>query len=245
MKDESMQGKIAVITGAGRGIGQAIALAYAHAGARVCVAARTDSQLDETVNAIKAAGGQALGIVTDVRDYEAVERLFDRTASAFGGVDIVVAAAGISDEKNTVEESNPTAWADVIDVNLRGTFHTAKAAIPHLKGRGGGKMILIGSGLGHRGAATRSAYAASKAGLAMLVRVLAQELMHDGICVNELNPGPVLTSLTGGRAGPLGGNADVEWTKSPEEVVPLAMFLATQPQRGPTGQTFSLSRRDL
>jgi len=109
MKGESMRGKIAVITGAGRGIGQAIAGAYANAGAAACVAARTDRKLYETVHTVTSPGGKAVGVVTDVRDYDAVERLFDRTTSTCGGVDIVVAAAGVSDEQKTVEGSDLTA----------------------------------------------------------------------------------------------------------------------------------------
>lgn len=100
--------------------------------------------------------------------------------------------------------------------------------------------------MGHRAAATRAAYATSKAGLHMLVRVLAQELIEDGIAVNELVPGPVLTAFIAGRVEQLTQSADAkEWFKTPKDVVPMALFLASQPQRGPTGQTFSLARREL
>lgn len=241
-----LQDKVAVITGAGRGIGQAIAIAYARAGAAVCVAARTPEQLDQTVSAIAAEGGETIAVPTDVRDYTSVDDLMQRAAARYGGIDIVVTAAGVAGENKRVDESDPAQWPEAIQVNLFGTFHTVKAAIPHLRRRGGGKIILLGSGMGHRSGPTRSAYAASKAGVWMLTRVLAEELTADNICVNELIPGPVRTTLIAGREGRLGaGNQSVEWYKNPEDVAPLALFLATQAQCGPTGQTFSLARREL
>ncbi|HEV2039586.1 MAG TPA: SDR family oxidoreductase [Casimicrobiaceae bacterium] len=246
MPDTPLQGKVAVITGAGRGIGQAIAIAYARAGAAVCCGARTTAQLDATVKAITSSGGRAIGVATDVTDYASVDSLFARAATVFGGVDIVVAAAGVPGENKPVEESDPAAWTVAIDVNLTGSFHTAKAAIPRLRGRPGAKIILVGSGMGHRGAPTRSAYAASKAGLWMLTRVLAQEIAAGGICVNELVPGPVVTAFIAGREGQVrSGTGELEWFKQPEDVAPLALFLACQPDKGPTGQSFSLARREL
>jgi len=246
MSDGALSGKVAVITGAGRGIGQAIARAYARAGAAVCAAARSRQQLDETVADIASVGGSAIAVPVDVRDYSAVAALMEKASATFGGIDVVVAAAGVPGENKRVDQSDPVEWTEALDVNLIGTFHTAKAAIPHLRGRGGGKIIFLGSGMGHRSGPTRSAYAASKAGVWMLTRVLAEELASDDICVNELIPGPVLTALIAGREGRLGaGNQSVEWYKSPDDVVPLALFLASQPVRGPTGQTFSLARREL
>ena len=107
-------------------------------------------------------------------------------------------------------------------------------------------MITLGSGMGHRSAATRSAYAASKAGLWMLTRVLALELAPANICVNELVPGPVLTDFIRGREDQLRAIvAGGEWMKEPEDVLPLALFIVTLPLKGPTGQTFSLARREL
>src|SRR5262249_56454486 len=112
----------------------------------------------------------------------------------------------------------------------------------HLRRRGCGKIITIGSGIGHRGGPERSSYACSKAGLWMLTRVLAQELAAFNISVNELVPGPVDTSMnpSGARTSTLGAS---EWLKRPEDVVPLALFLAEQPDVGPTAQSFSLMRR--
>lgn len=241
-----LKGKVAVITGAGRGIGQAIAVGYARAGAAVCCAARSEAQVAETVAQVVAAGGQAIGLSCDVTDHASVLRLFEQAAAKLGGVDIVVACAGSATENKPVEDSDPALWRQAIDTNLIGAFHTVQAAIAHLKRRGGGQIITIGSGMGHRSAPTRSAYAASKAGLWMLTRALAQEVAPHGICVNELVPGPVMTDFIKGREDTLRAiAAGGEWMKQPQDVVPLALFIAAQPNNGPTGQTFSLARREL
>ena len=152
-----LEGKTAVITGAGRGIGRAIAMGYARAGAAVVCAARTLGQVEDTVAAIKAAGGQALAITADVADHDQMQALFAEAARAFGGVDIVVVNAGVSPENKLVAESTPALWKQTIDVNLTGAYYTAQASLAHLKQRGGGKIIFIGSGMGHRSGPTRSA----------------------------------------------------------------------------------------
>jgi 3-oxoacyl-[acyl-carrier protein] reductase len=246
MNNSALSEQVAVITGAGRGIGRAIAIGYAKAGAAVCCSARSTREIDETVELISAFGGKAISVAADVTDFASIKALFETAAEKFGGIDIVVASAGGSVENTLVEESDPEKWKHAIDTNLIGSYHTAKAAIPFLRTRGAGKMIFIGSGMGHRSAPTRSAYAASKAGLWMLVRILAQELVTHNISVNELIPGPVLTAFIKGREGALqGAAAGGEWMKQPEDVVPLALFLATQPVNGPTAQSFSLARREL
>lgn len=248
MTEASLAGKAAVVTGAGRGIGRAIAIAigYAHAGAAVCCSARSDAEVREAVALIERDGGHAIAVCSDVTSAESMEQLFAQAAATYGGIDVVVGCAGASLENKLVEESESAAWRQAIDTNLIGAFHTARAAIPYLKQRSAGKLIFIGSGMGRRSAPTRSAYAASKAGLWMLTRVLAQELVTHDICVNELVPGPVLTSFIKGREDALRGAATGgEWMKQPEDVVPLALFLATQPANGPTGQSFSLARREL
>jgi 3-oxoacyl-[acyl-carrier protein] reductase len=234
------------VTGAGRGIGKAIAQAYARAGAAVCCAARTVAEIHETVQDIVASGGQGLAVPTDVSQLATVQQMVQVTVETFGGLDILVINAGVLEETRPVEDSHPEAWRTTLEVNLLGAYYCAQAAIPTLKQRGAGKIITVGSGVGHHGVAGMSAYACSKAGLWMLTRVLAQELAPYNISVNELIPGPVVTSATGARAAQRQGAFAIasEWSKTPDEVVPLALFLATQPAIGPTAQSFSLMRRD-
>lgn len=241
--------KVVVITGGGRGIGRAIALAVAQAGAKVCCTSRTAADLAETVRQIESNGGQGLAVPADMTKLEDAQSLMDQTVAQFGGIDILFINHGINLSFQPIEDSDPQRWKDTIDINLLGVYYCARAAIPHLKQRGAGKIIITGSGMGHRGSPGASAYACAKAGAWMLTRVLAQELWQFDISVNELIPGPVDTNF--GRHRP----ADVEpmpsptataseWHKKPEDVVPLAMFLATQPNIGPTAQSFNIMRRD-
>jgi 3-oxoacyl-[acyl-carrier protein] reductase len=246
MTNDQLKNKVAIVTGAGRGIGKAIALAFAQAGAAVVCAARTAGEIEQTVREIEAAGGRGLALPTDVTDLSAVERMCAVTAQTYGGIDILVINAGVSLERGTVETGDPDDWRATLEVNLFGAYNCARAAIPHLKARGGGKIITVGSGMGRRGRPGSSAYSCSKAALWMLTRVLAQELWAYNISVNELIPGPVETTMTvdpAARQGPA-FSTESEWIKQPEDVVPLALFLASQPTIGPTAQSFSLMRRD-
>jgi len=249
MSAGSLSGQVAVVVGGGRGIGRAIALAYAEAGASLVCAARTRVEIEEVAEEIRAGGGQALARVVDVRQGAAVDGLFEGSAAEWGGVDIVVLCAGTTSPRVPLAEGDAEDWEETLRVNLLGAYYCARAAIPYLKQRGGGKILSIGSGIGHRGLPGYSAYAASKAGLWMLVRVLAQEVREHGIVVNELVPGPVRTRLASRVEAPrpsAGRDAfETEWLKEPADVGELALFVAGLPNHGPTAQSFSLAAREL
>ncbi len=240
-----LSGKVALITGAGSGIGRGIAIGYAAAGASVSCAGRTLSRLEETVRSIEGLGSRGVAVQADVTQIDQVEHMVEATADAFGGLDILVINAGGTRGRGPVETYSHELWLETIDVNLNGAFYCAQQAIPHLKARGGGKIISIGSGAGHTGIADLVAYDCAKAGLWMLTRMLARELMPYNIAVNELIPGPVgePTRMPANTLDPMDWK-DNEWIKSPQDVVPLALFLATQPDAGPTGRSFSLMRRE-
>ena len=246
MTQQTLAGKVAVITGAGRGIGKAIALAYAQAGAKIGCLARTASAIDATVQEIEEKGGQGIAIQTDVTDHLMVQNAIEKVINTYKKLDIMVINAGVSLEKNLVEESDPENWKAVLEINLVGAYNCAQVVIPHLKKNGEGNIITIGSGLGRRGEVGNSAYCCSKAGLWMLTRLLGEELLAYNISVNELIPGPVETLQTMNRPKKDGDVvfSNTEWIKQPEDVVPLALFLATQPTIGPTSQSFSLMRRN-
>ncbi|GMU78950.1 MAG: short-chain dehydrogenase [Acidimicrobiia bacterium] len=244
-----LSGKVAVVTGAGRGIGRAIAEGFAAGGATVVLAARSTDELDAVASGITDRGGRALPVATDVTDPEQVEALF-AAAAREGGVDLVVANAGGTFDHGTVAGGDYDAWRATFTLNVDGVYLSARAAIPHLRARGGGKILVMGSGAGRRAGPEWAPYASAKAAVAMFVRVLAQELRADRIAVNEIIPGPVHTRLTEGMtlSGPVPAvmaGVAADWFKQPGDVAALATYLASLPDDGPTGQTFSLLGRDL
>lgn len=235
-----LDGKVAVITGAGRGIGRAIACAYAQAGAAVVCSARKEDELRQTLTLIEKAGGKSSMFIADVVEHAQMVALFEHAVATWGGVDIVLANAGIAGESRKLHKSEPALWRETIEVNLIGAYNTLHAAVPHLRERGAGKIIVTGSGSRHRAAPGLSAYGSSKIALWMMTQVLAVELQEFNISVNELIPGPVKTAMT--RFGEQRFPPE-EWVKEPDDVVPLALFLASQPDLGPTAQSYSLMRR--
>ena len=244
---EKLDGKVAIITGAGKGIGKAIAIAYAKQGIKVCCIARTLIEIELTVNQIKESGGNAIPIPCDVTNYENMKAAMKKVFEQYGRIDLVIVNAGTDCEKLPVDKLNIEEWKRVIDVNLNGAFYTIKAAIPYLKRNGAGKIITIGSGMGHKGRSDGSAYSCSKAGLWMLTRILAQELSEYEISVNELIPGPVNTDMGNDSMKDKRSAFSIngEWIKAPDDVTDLAVFLAGQPNIGPTAQSYSLMRRDI
>ena len=246
--DRFLDGRVAVVTGAGRGIGRGIATAYARAGASVVLAARTVDELDDAAAEIESEGGRALVAPTDVTHPAQIDALFARVADELGGTDLLVANAGGTFGGGPVETSDLDEWRATFTLNVDGVFLCTRAAVPQLRARGGGKIIVMGSGAGRRAGPGWGSYASAKAAAAMLVRVLAQELRADHIAVNEIVPGPVRTvlieNLPSSIAGSMAGVA-TEWFKTPDAVADLALYLARLPNDGATGQTFSLLGRDI
>jgi NAD(P)-dependent dehydrogenase (short-subunit alcohol dehydrogenase family) len=179
--------RTAWISGAGSGLGRATALAFAREGARVWCADVNADGMAGTVAAIRAAGGTAEGAACDVTDAAAVGAAIARTVERFGGLDVVVNAAGLG-RSARVEEIDEAEWRRVLDVNLTAPFLVCKAAIPHLLARPGGAIVNVASSAGMRGQAYAAHYAASKAGLINLTRSLALEFVSRGLRVNAIAP---------------------------------------------------------
>ena len=242
-----LENKVALVTGGGRGIGRAIALALADEGADVCVTARSRGEIDAVADEIRSRGRSALALPCDVADAAAAQASVDAAAEQLGRLDVLINNAGGNFVRSSIAESNPNDWRGVVESNLLGTYYCCRAALPHLIGAGGGKIINIGSGMGHTPRAGNSAYNTAKAGVWMLTRCLAVEVWPHNIEVNEFVPGPVYTKLTKDLFDPAVPPpiAESERVKMPDDCVPLVMYLATHPPGGPTGQSFSLARRPL
>ncbi len=190
-----LDGQVAIITGAGRGIGKAIALAYAREGARLALAARSETDLEEAVAAVSELGAEAIAVRTNVTSQIATERLARRTVERFGRIDVLVNNAGTSGPVGPLQDNDIAEWVDTINVNLTGTFLVCRAVVPVMVEQGGGKIInLSGAGVANAWS-NMSAYCSSKAAVVRLTEVLAQELEGKGITVNALGPGSVHTDM--------------------------------------------------
>jgi NAD(P)-dependent dehydrogenase (short-subunit alcohol dehydrogenase family) len=191
-----LSGRVAVVTGGGRGLGQAMALGLASAQATVVVAGRGGTELHETVAKIEEAGGRASAISVDLLDPAGADHLIEEAVSRHGKVDVMLHAAGSQVRKPAVDIAVEE-WTQVTDIHLKAAFLLARATARHLIGRGApGKVIFVGSLNSHIGIRNVSAYAASKSGVSGLARVLANEWAPDGICVNTIVPGYYRTLLT-------------------------------------------------
>ncbi len=188
-----LDGKVAIVTGAGRNIGRAIALALAASGASVVVNVRSNrAEADAVAREIAASGGKALVHIGDVADASSVQAMADAAMKAFGRIDILVNNAALRREKPFAEMSYAE-WREIMDVTLDGTFHCVKACLPALRQSGAGTIVNIGGLSAHTGARNRAHVVTAKAGIVGFTRALAYDLAADGITVNCVVPGLIGT----------------------------------------------------
>ncbi|HEY6987036.1 MAG TPA: SDR family NAD(P)-dependent oxidoreductase [Bryobacteraceae bacterium] len=190
----SLHGKIALITGASKGLGKAMALALSQAGATVALVSRDEGKLQDVRREVESSGGKADVFLADVKDETQVERLEADISKRLGKVQILVNNAGINLRKNLIDFSL-TEWQSVLDTNLTSVFLMCRKFVPHMRGTGYGRILNMTSIMSHVSIPQRSAYSASKAALLGLIRALALELAPDGITVNGISPGPFGTEM--------------------------------------------------
>jgi 3-oxoacyl-[acyl-carrier protein] reductase len=240
-----LAGKVAIVTGAGKNIGRAIALALAADGARVVVNGRGDQVAIDSVSAeIRAADGDALPVLADVSQPDAVARLMDATVEAFGGIDIVVSNAGLR-RQTPFLEMDFAEWREILSVALDGAFLLARHAAPHMIARGGGAFIGLSGISNHVGTTERVHVNASKAGMEGLVRGLAMELAPHAITVNAVAPGAIDT-VRGASAGALPSglvNSGIPLNRkgTPEEIAAMVRLLAGPEGAYITGQVIHVN----
>jgi NAD(P)-dependent dehydrogenase (short-subunit alcohol dehydrogenase family) len=190
----SLHGKIALITGASKGLGKAMALALSQAGATIALVSRDEGKLQDVKREVESSGGKADVFLADVKDETQVERLEADVSKRLGKVQILVNNAGINLRKNLIDFSL-TEWQSVLDTNLTSVFLMCRKFVPHMRGTGYGRILNMTSIMSHVSIPQRSAYSASKAALLGLIRALALELAPDGITVNGISPGPFGTEM--------------------------------------------------
>ena len=239
--------KVAVVTGGSRGLGRAIAVALARAGADVVVAARSKVDLEETADLVERVGRRALAVPTDVTSYTDVERLIEATRSAFGRLDVLVNNSGVAKVLPLVEW-RPDDWRAVVDVNLIGVFNGCRAAAPHFIAQRAGKVINISSMLAAVGLPGYSIYSATKGAIIAFTRTLGVEWARHNVQVNAIAPGWFATDMSAPAfsaedprvAERLLRDVPARRTGRPEEIGPLAVYLASSASDFMTGQTLFL-----
>jgi 3-oxoacyl-[acyl-carrier protein] reductase len=227
-----LHGRRALITGAGGGIGGAIADAYAREGAVLCLTDHAASTLEQVGERCRAAGAQVTLVPGDVSEPDGAQEVVVAAESALGGVDVLVNAAGIATQA-PVAEMEVAMWDEMLRVDLRSVFLCTHAVLPGMLDRGWGRVISIASQLAIKGAPAMAHYAAAKAGVIGFTKSLALEVSHRGVLVNAIAPGPIETPLLDGLSDDWKAAKRAELPLRrfglPEEVAPTAVLLAAEP----------------
>ena len=250
-----LENRSAIITGAGRGIGRAIALAYAKEGARLALAARTAAELDDVAQEARALGASALVFPTDVADQEQVDDMVAQVVDRYSSVDILVNNAGIGGPVGALQDNDPGYWADTLQVNLIGTYLCCRAILPVMLRQDRGRIINVSGSGGSTAASHISAYCASKAAVVRLTECLALELDGTNVHVNALGPGGIHTRLVEEmqEEAAASGSAEIHdqsrivtsgGGESMERVAELAVFLASDEAGSLSGRLVT-TRDDL
>ena len=234
MRERALEGRVAIVTGGSKGIGRGIAVAFAEAGAAVALAARGQEALDRTVEEIGSAGGRAIGVPTDVTDFDQVQSLVDRTVQELGTVDILVNNAGAAPFMSTVDQIRLEGFDKYFRINFHGALHGIKAVAPVLLGKQDGCVLNVASVAGFIASPGLTYYASAKAAVISLTRTVAQEWAAYGVRVNAVAPGWIETPMNEGARTmmpefernvlssiPLG-----RWGQ-PEDVAGAALFLCS------------------
>jgi 3-oxoacyl-[acyl-carrier protein] reductase len=239
MTTTELTGKVAIVTGAGRNIGRAIALALAEGGASVVVNARSNrAEADAVARAVEALGGKALAHIGDVADAAAVQAMVDAAVEQFGRLDILVNNAALRREK-PFAEMDYAEWREILDVTLDGAFHCVKACLPALRKSGTGTIVNIGGLSAHTGARDRAHVVTAKAGIVGFTRALAHDLADDGITVNCVVPGLIGTPRPKDKPEPahhLTHQTITGERGKPEDVAAMVRFLCGPAARYINGQ---------
>jgi NAD(P)-dependent dehydrogenase (short-subunit alcohol dehydrogenase family) len=233
----SLHSKVALITGAGRGIGRATAELFAREGAKVVVCSRTKQQLAETMAAITATGGEATARIADVGIAREAEALVRLAVTRYGRLDILINNAGILGPRVPIAEYSHREWTQVLRINLNGTFFVSQSAAKVMVGQGTGSIITLSSSVGRRGRGLWGAYAVSKFGVEGLSQVMADELRSAGVCTVTFNPGGTRTAMRA-EAYPSENPAAV---RLPTEAARALLRLATNLSLDLSGQAFDLT----
>ncbi|MBT3191254.1 MAG: SDR family oxidoreductase [Verrucomicrobia bacterium] len=223
VENNALEGRFAIVTGASRGIGRAIAIGLAAHGCGVMLAARDEAAMEDVRGEIEAAGGRACTTVCDMGDEASVVALVADTLKAFGRLDVLVNNAGFG-IYGPMESSNTTEWDAVMAVNARGPYILCREAVPHLRKQSLAHIVNIGSVVSVKGYAEQAIYTASKHALQGMTKALAREVQSDGIRVHALCPGGVDTELVS-KARP---DLDRSVLMHPEEIADIVLFLVTR-----------------